>query len=121
MGNTIIAENKPFYNFLTALPSAILNVALSFPLIYFYGINGANLACILAFSFTIITRCILLHQLFGLRLEKKVLIPIALSLVAMLVFINGSLIVNVLFFVSELVSLAILVQYSRLKKRRGEK
>lgn len=77
LGNTILAEKKSSWNLYTAIPGAVCNVLLCFPLVGLWGIDGANCAMAVGYVATIVCRSVALRKLVGQKISG---IPVTCSI-----------------------------------------
>lgn len=68
--------------FISMVISAIANVALCYPLIMQFHINGANLSVLISFVINILVRCVVLRKRISFRLDKSIVymfLPLGIS------------------------------------------
>lgn len=85
IGNIFYAIKETRMIFISMVISAVANVALCYPLIMQFHINGANLSVLISFVINILVRCIVLRKRISFRLEKSIVhmfLPLGISSVA---------------------------------------
>ncbi len=127
IGNIFYAIKETKTIFISMVVSALLNMALCYPLIKYWGINGANLSILFSFIVNIVIRCIVLGKKISFKLGGSLVflfIPLALSVVSF-IYLNWKW--NIITFVIMCgVTLLYFKDYikhfiSKLKNRNGEK
>lgn len=85
IGNIFYAIKETRMIFISMVISAVANVALCYPLIMQFHINGANLSVLISFVINILVRCVVLRKRISFRLEKSIVhmfLPLGISSVA---------------------------------------
>lgn len=75
--------------FISMVISALANVALCYPLMTYFYINGANLSVLISFIVNILVRCVVLKKRISFRLHKSILnviFPLVISSMAFIMF-----------------------------------
>lgn len=85
IGNIFYAIKETKMIFISMVISALVNVALCYPLITYLYINGANISVLISFIINIFVRCVVLNKRISFRLDKSILLlllPLGCSIAA---------------------------------------
>ena len=126
IGNIFYAIKETKMIFISMVISALVNVALCYPLITYFHINGANLSVLISFVVNILIRCVVLGKRISFKLDKSILtllLPLGLSIAA---FICLDWKLNIIVFCAILFTIAfyfknyIKIFLNKIKQRKGD-
>ena len=112
IGNVFYAIKDTKMIFYSMLASALLNLAIGYPLIKLLGLNGANIAVISSFVLNIFIRNLILKKRISFVLDKNLLWLVGLILLSYFVYDNYGIGINLIMLaVSVVMSLLLFRQY----------
>ncbi len=103
IGNVFYAIKDTKSIFYSMVAAAALNLAIGYPLIVKFGMNGANIAVVLGYTLNIAIRGIILKKKLRFSLSYKLPVMVAAIVICSMVFIYGNLIVNLIWLLPVLV------------------
>lgn len=99
IGNIFYAIKETRIIFISMVISAVVNVALCYPLITSLHINGANLSVLISFVINILVRCVVLHKRIAFRLDRSILYVVLPLIISCTVFVLFDWRINIVSFV----------------------
>lgn len=104
IGNVFYAIKDTKTIFTSMVASCLLNLALCFPLIHAFGLNGANISIFLSFLLNIIIRNFILRKKIGFRLNLRIVLLLLVWIgLSSVIYAKGNLWINMAWFVFSLV------------------
>lgn len=96
IGNVFYAIKDTKSIFYSMVAAALLNLAIGYPMIVNWGMNGANIAVILGYGLNIAIRSIILNKKLQFTLSYKIFFLIILIIISSLIYIYYNKTVNII-------------------------
>lgn len=99
IGNVFYAIKDTKSIFYSMVAAALLNLAIGYPLICLWGMNGANIAVILGYGLNILIRSVILNKKMGFTISPKIILFVVAVAVSSVIFVYCNMIINAVWFV----------------------
>lgn len=103
VGNIFYAIKNTKIIFISMAISAVFNIIVSYPLIKYFNLNGANLATTISFMLNIAIRNKFLHDQISFSFDRQILIPLMLAIIGSIIYIYCDMLSNILYFILTIV------------------